>query len=275
MNISIRRLLMIDHETFGMVVDQVNITVTFEGRSMFRTVNLPEPTTDSFLALENITNDIIMEWLYPLLEAQKEEIANRFIEATKSDAKKAVPKGTGGYRVKEHMDEWKVGEDYSSGTVVYHESKLYRVIQPHTSQAGWAPKDTAALFTESLIANQKFPAWKQPQGTHDAYPEGIIVLHEGNYYQTNVPANVWPPPEQWTQINESALPDGNIPGDNGVWNTDFVPSDPPPGDAALWVQPTGAHDAYAQGDQVLYQNKTWESDIDANVWAPPTQWTEI
>lgn len=35
-----------------------------------------------------------------------------------------------------------------------------------------------------------------------------------------------------------------------------------------WVQPTGAHDAYQRGDRVTYQGATWESAIDANVWAP-------
>jgi len=36
----------------------------------------------------------------------------------------------------------------------------------------------------------------------------------------------------------------------------------------LWVQPLGAHDAYAKGDMVSYNGVTWVSDINANVWAP-------
>ena len=35
-----------------------------------------------------------------------------------------------------------------------------------------------------------------------------------------------------------------------------------------WVQPTGAHDAYQMGAQVLYNGEVWESTINANVWAP-------
>ena len=35
-----------------------------------------------------------------------------------------------------------------------------------------------------------------------------------------------------------------------------------------WVQPTGAHDAYQIGAQVLYNGEVWESTINANVWAP-------
>ena len=35
-----------------------------------------------------------------------------------------------------------------------------------------------------------------------------------------------------------------------------------------WIQPTGAHDAYAKGDKVTHNSKKWISDIDANVWEP-------
>ncbi len=40
------------------------------------------------------------------------------------------------------------------------------------------------------------------------------------------------------------------------------------GDVPDWVQPTGAHDAYARGDRVRYKGEVWVSDIDANVYAP-------
>lgn len=43
-----------------------------------------------------------------------------------------------------------------------------------------------------------------------------------------------------------------------------------------WVQPTGAHDAYAIGDKVKYQSNTWQSTVAANVWAPGVYgWIEI
>ena len=38
--------------------------------------------------------------------------------------------------------------------------------------------------------------------------------------------------------------------------------------AVPWVQPTGAHDAYAKSAAVTYGGKTWVSLVDANVWAP-------
>lgn len=48
------------------------------------------------------------------------------------------------------------------------------------------------------------------------------------------------------------------------------------GEIPEWVQPTGAHDAYAQGDKVKHVGKVWESDIDANVYEPGVYgWTEV
>lgn len=43
-----------------------------------------------------------------------------------------------------------------------------------------------------------------------------------------------------------------------------------------WVQPTGAHDAYAKGAKVSYEGKKYISTIDANVWAPGVSgWDEV
>lgn len=42
-----------------------------------------------------------------------------------------------------------------------------------------------------------------------------------------------------------------------------------------WVQPTGAHDAYAKGDKCSHNGKHWISDIDANVYEPGVYgWSE-
>ena len=43
-----------------------------------------------------------------------------------------------------------------------------------------------------------------------------------------------------------------------------------------WVQPQGAHDAYAKGAKVTYNAKHWISDIDANTYVPGVYgWTEV
>lgn len=42
-----------------------------------------------------------------------------------------------------------------------------------------------------------------------------------------------------------------------------------------WIQPTGAHDAYAAGAKVSHSDKHWVSDVDANTWEPGVYgWTE-
>ena len=42
-----------------------------------------------------------------------------------------------------------------------------------------------------------------------------------------------------------------------------------------WIQPTGAHNAYAKGAKVSHNGKRWISDVDANTWEPGVYgWTE-
>ena len=66
------------------------------------------------------------------------------------------------------------------------------------------------------------------------------------------------------------------------WTPDIVPAlfkiHRAVGSVAAWVQPTGAHDAYALGERVTFKGATYESVIDANVWSPtayPAGWTLI
>lgn len=43
-----------------------------------------------------------------------------------------------------------------------------------------------------------------------------------------------------------------------------------------WIQPTGAHDAYAKGAKVTHNGKKWISTADNNVWEPSVYgWDEI
>ena len=49
----------------------------------------------------------------------------------------------------------------------------------------------------------------------------------------------------------------------------------PPNQFAEWVQPTGAHDAYALGAKVTHNGHLWQSLYAANVWEPGVfGWTD-
>jgi hypothetical protein len=103
-----------------------------------------------------------------------------------------------------------------------------------------------------------FPAWMA--GT--AYAVGARVRYEGDLYkcvQAHTSQADWAPdatPALWARIGE-------------------------PGEVPVWVQPTGAQDAYGKGDRVLYPDadgSVYESTIDSNVWSPddyPQGWSPV
>lgn len=71
--------------------------------------------------------------------------------------------------------EWAADTAYSVGFKVQRGGKLWRVLQAHTSQAGWEPENAASL-------------WEQINGTHagtldDPIPySGNMILTSGLYY---------------------------------------------------------------------------------------------
>ena len=80
-------------------------------------------------------------------------------------------------------------------------NKLYRVVQPHTSQSDWSPDRTPALFVE--ISVEEFPQWKQPTGAHDTYNKGDKVSDEGKHWISNKDGNIYKPglvPGDWSEV---------------------------------------------------------------------------
>ena len=78
-------------------------------------------------------------------------------------------------RMRTYYPEWAANTDYTAGHKVQHNGKLWRVIQPHTSQDGWQPENAASL-------------WEQINETHDgtlydAIPyDGNMTLESGKHY---------------------------------------------------------------------------------------------
>lgn len=110
-------------------------------------------------------------------------------------------------------------------------------------------KASASLSDEdALEAVELFPAWK----TDTAYELGVRVRYDGQLYrceQAHTSQADWTPDitkALWTPVAE-------------------------PGEIPVWVQPTGAQDAYRIGDKVHFptaDDPVYVSVIDYNVYAP-------
>lgn len=90
---------------------------------------------------------------------------------------------------------WAAGTEYAAQDRVRYEGKLYRCVQAHTSQIGWEPPATPALWTE-VAAPGEIPVWRQPTGAQDAYSKGDRVHYpdaDGAVYVSTVDNNVWEP----------------------------------------------------------------------------------
>ena len=127
-------------------------------------------------------------------------------------------------------------------------SDAAREIRAIMDKAGLLLTDEQALEVPEL-----FPIWN-PNSI--AYAVGDRVQHESKLYsciQAHTSQESWQPsltPALWNLVSIEEWPE--------------------------WVQPTGAHDAYAKDDRVLHNGKKWISIVDNNVWEPGVYgWNEI
>lgn len=98
---------------------------------------------------------------------------------------------------------WTESVSYTDGALRVHGGKLYRCIQPHISQRDWSPDAAPSLWTPVSDPEEKYPAWSQPVGAHDAYAKGDTVTHYGTKWSSEYDANVWEPGVYgWSAINE-------------------------------------------------------------------------
>lgn len=101
---------------------------------------------------------------------------------------------------------WAVGTAYAAEQRVRYGGKLYRCVQGHTSQEGWEPDKTPALWTEVALPGE-IPVWKQPTGAQDAYNKGDRVHYpdkDGPVYVSLIDNNVWSPeayPAGWEVVS--------------------------------------------------------------------------
>lgn len=97
--------------------------------------------------------------------------------------------------------QWIVGEILKVGDRRAYNKTLYEVIQAHTTQEGWEPTNTPALFKKVWL--EEYPEWVQPTGAHDAYAKGAKVKHNGKKWISTADANVWEPGAYgWDEVVE-------------------------------------------------------------------------
>lgn len=95
----------------------------------------------------------------------------------------------------ELFPKWKADTEYAVGERVAYDEQLYKCVQAHTSQPGWTPDQTPALWTP-VAQPGEIPVWRQPTGAQDAYMIGDKVKYpdaEGDVWVSIVDNNVWEP----------------------------------------------------------------------------------
>lgn len=94
---------------------------------------------------------------------------------------------------------WRTDTAYTVDERIAYNGLLYRCVQAHTSQAGWSPDLTPALWTR--VSVEEWPEWVQPTGAQDAYMAGDKVSHNGKHWISAVDNNVWEPGVYgWTEV---------------------------------------------------------------------------
>ena len=115
----------------------------------------------------------------------------------------------------------------------------------------------ARTAPDAVLLAQPMAMYDEWNADSVAYTLNDIRQYNGLLYrcvQTHTSQATWTPedaPSLWTRIADPAQ----------EWPE--------------WIQPTGAHNAYAKGAKVSHNGKHWISDVNANVWEPGVYgWTE-
>lgn len=93
----------------------------------------------------------------------------------------------------ELFEAWAENAPCRAGQLKRYEGALYRCLQDHTAQPGWAPDKAPALWALAADPAEAWPAWSQPIGAGDAYQTGDQVSHQGKRWVSAADGNVWEP----------------------------------------------------------------------------------
>lgn len=100
--------------------------------------------------------------------------------------------------------KWAVGVEYKRDYKIRYNDIVYKVLQDHTSQADWAPDETASLYVKvhQQDPEDEWPEWEQPTA-ENPYMSGDKVTFEGKHYISLIDNNVWSPsayPQGWQLV---------------------------------------------------------------------------
>lgn len=99
---------------------------------------------------------------------------------------------------------WKADTQYTKGTRLKDGETLYKVLQDHTSQAGWEPHNAPSLFAKVLPGQEgaAIGEWQQPDSTNP-YQKGDKVKRNGKTWESDIDNNVWEPGVYgWKEVSE-------------------------------------------------------------------------
>ena len=101
------------------------------------------------------------------------------------------------------------GVAYEVGKRVLYKGVLYKVLQAHTSQAGWNPVDAPSLFAKVIneTIDGSIPEFEQPDSTNP-YMKGDKVMFNGKVYESLIDNNVYSPeayPAGWKEITSDTV----------------------------------------------------------------------
>ena len=101
------------------------------------------------------------------------------------------------------FEAWQVGVNYKVGKKLVYEEVLYKVLQDHTSQETWTPKDSPSLFTKVLVDDGGAVLDRVQPDSTNPYMKGDRVKYDGKIYESLIDNNIWSPtdyPTGWLEI---------------------------------------------------------------------------
>lgn len=125
-------------------------------------------------------------------------------------------------------------------------------------------------MTDFYLDNVLRERWDDVARVYTAWDENGVQIEQRPYTaEENAQADV-----RQEQINQDAEQKARVAESQAIISAIAATAVPPPSGSA-WVQPTGAHDAYALNSTVTHNGKTWTSLIAYNTYEPGvSSWRE-